>query len=239
MKLKITDLSVTFETQTRAGFDESIVEEYKEAYLDKAKFPPITVYADPDLNQYWIADGFHRLEAAKRAGLTTIDAEVIDGDKLDAVICALSANTTHGMRRTNADKRHCVMVALKFFPDWSDRATASKCGVTHPFVANVRAELSKQEEVETVTTANKKQDSKKESAKTKNVKAEKSDAAETDEADAIMLPDIAEQDGKTDTYGHCLLFIEDRVRLLVGSYPNRKAEVITALQLLIQEIPGL
>lgn len=42
------------------------------------------------------------------------------------------------MRRTNADKRRCVEIALKEFAGMSDRAVAEMCGVGYSLVADVR-----------------------------------------------------------------------------------------------------
>jgi len=47
-------------------------------------------------------------------------------------------STTETVRRTNADKRNCVVAALKEFPDLSNRALAERCGVSDMLVGNVR-----------------------------------------------------------------------------------------------------
>ena len=60
------------------------------------------------------------------------------GTRLDALKFSLGANQANGLRRTNADKRHCVELALKEFPKLSDRAIAGMCGVSHPFVSEMR-----------------------------------------------------------------------------------------------------
>jgi hypothetical protein len=59
---------------------------------------------------------------------------------------ALAANQTHGLRRTNADKRRAVELALDRWPDKSDREIATLAGTSHPFVGRVRGES----EVETL-----------------------------------------------------------------------------------------
>src|SRR6266446_2693416 len=42
------------------------------------------------------------------------------------------------LRRTNADKRNCVVAALKEFPDLSNRAIAERCAVSDMLVGDVR-----------------------------------------------------------------------------------------------------
>ena len=55
-------------TQMRAGMDPETIKEYEEA-IDNSEawpFPPVIVYHDGD--RYWLADGFHRVNAAHRSG---------------------------------------------------------------------------------------------------------------------------------------------------------------------------
>jgi hypothetical protein len=60
-------------------------------------------------------------------------------------VFSVGANASHGLRRTNGDKRRAVLVLLKD-SEWaqrSDRWIAEKCGVSNTFVAGLReAQLS-------------------------------------------------------------------------------------------------
>lgn len=135
-------------TQSRAALDEGTVADYAEQLSNGVAFPAVIVFRDAD-GQHWLADGFHRVQAARRAGLEEVAADVRDGTKRDALLYSVGANATHGLRRTNADKRHAVMTMLgdSEWAKWSDRQIAKACGVTHPFVAKLRGG-----EVVTVTT---------------------------------------------------------------------------------------
>jgi hypothetical protein len=53
---------------------------------------------------------------------------------------ALAANQTHGLMRTNADKKRAVSLAFEAWPDWSDREIARLTGTSHTFVSNLRKE---------------------------------------------------------------------------------------------------
>lgn len=100
------------------------------------KFPPLTLF-DVE-GKRLLVDGAHRLEAAKRCGLKRIACIVRDGNRQDAVKYALGANRGHGLQRGNEDKRRCAEIALREFPELSDRAIAEMCGVSDRFVNKVR-----------------------------------------------------------------------------------------------------
>lgn len=67
-----------------------------------------------------------------------VDPRRRPGGRADALKFALGANAVHGHRRTNADKRRCVEIALREFPKLSSRAVAKVCGVSPGFVDHLR-----------------------------------------------------------------------------------------------------
>jgi hypothetical protein len=140
--LKLAEIRIDAGTQSRAAIDhETTVPEYAEAMLDGAKFPPVVVFTDG--NDNWLADGFHRFWAAKKAEFVDLLAEVRTGTLLDAVEHSIGANRSHGLRRTNADKHKAVLMALESFPERSNRAVAKMAGVSHETVALARAQVAK------------------------------------------------------------------------------------------------
>jgi predicted RNase H-like nuclease (RuvC/YqgF family) len=108
---------------------------------DGASFPPAVVFHDGA--EYFLADGFHRYFAAKKCGSPGLACDVREGTLRDAILFSFSANGTHGLRRTAADKRKAVMAMLEDieWQDWSDREIARQCCVSHPFVAAIRKEI--------------------------------------------------------------------------------------------------
>lgn len=142
MKATIVDLELskirTEGTQTRAALHTISIDEYSEAMERGDEFAPIVVYRESGRN-HWIADGHHRYHAAKKAKLKTIRADVRDGNQREALLYALSANRTHGLKRTNEDKRHAVkkLLADKEWRSWSDQRIAEHCGVSVDLVASV------------------------------------------------------------------------------------------------------
>ncbi|MDD3642958.1 MAG: hypothetical protein PHQ19_05810, partial [Candidatus Krumholzibacteria bacterium] len=59
---------------------------------------------------------------------------------MDALRHALGANAAHGHRRTNADKRRAVELALREFPKTPAIKIAEICGVSQPFVSAMKNE---------------------------------------------------------------------------------------------------
>ena len=138
LKIKIEDLN-TRDLQTRAALNEDTVSDYAEAMERGERFPAVTVFTDGA--EYYLADGFHRVEALRRIGKKSVMAELQDGDYKAALLYALKANSTHGLRRTNADKRHALEMAWNarehlFGGDPSDALLADVCGVTRLTVRN-------------------------------------------------------------------------------------------------------
>ncbi len=100
------------------------------------------VDAVDDGQEKWLWDGFHRLLGQVEAGGKNIACRVRAGTLADARWLSLTANTDpRALRRTNADKNRAVRLALAQHPEYSDRRIANHVGVTHPFVASIRAEL--------------------------------------------------------------------------------------------------
>src|SRR3546814_17520988 len=70
-----------------------------------------------------------------------IHADIRSGTRRDAVLFSVGANFSHGLRRSNEDKRASVKTLIEDaeWSQWSDRQIAAACGVSHPFVAAIRA----------------------------------------------------------------------------------------------------
>jgi hypothetical protein len=125
--------------QCRASIDVATVNEYAERMTEGDDFPPIVLFATN--GKHWVGDGWHRLWAAEHIGALTIPAEVRKGGRVEALKHALGANAAHGHRRTNADKRRCVEIALREFPKLSAREVAKLCGVADSFVGDQRRQV--------------------------------------------------------------------------------------------------
>lgn len=127
------------ETQVR-DLDEAWVKELAGLYEEDHEIAPVLVVIDPEGNR-WLVDGFHRLEAMRRLGWTTVKADVRQGPTatLDfAKMLAAEANK-HGRPLKDGEKRKAVLMA-RGTPDGARmgvRELARHCGVTVSYVSEI------------------------------------------------------------------------------------------------------
>lgn len=131
--------------------DPGLIAEYAEVYAD---LPPVEVVQVG--KRFIVTDGWHRVLAHQAANRGFVPCIIVANDDLDgAVWRAIGANKGHGLRRTNADKRRAVLAAIShpYAGDLSLRDIAEHCGVSHTYVADLKAEAApKPAEVSTVDT---------------------------------------------------------------------------------------
>lgn len=140
--INIADVRVNGGTQSRSSIDRGVVSDYAEAVRDGATFPPITVFFDGA--SYWLADGFHRYEAYSAAQVYDVPADIRQGTQRDAILFSVGANASHGLRRTNDDKRRAVLTLLND-PEWSawpQKDIAKACGVSREYVSRLGKDVS-------------------------------------------------------------------------------------------------
>lgn len=163
-RVLIRDSSV----QPRMDTTAAIVEEYAEQMLKIAAqrdaglwvedFPRVVVFEEEANGRtyYWLADGFHRVRAADRAAEMLaeqtgnvgpepeVNAEVFAGGMHEAILHAAGANGTHGLRRTNRDKRRSVDMLLEhpkvIAEQWGDGRIALHAHVSTHLVKTARRE---------------------------------------------------------------------------------------------------
>lgn len=138
--IKLVDIRCDAGTQIRAEINEEAVAEYSERMLAHDQFPPIDVVYDA--KEYFLVDGFHRVQAAQRAGITSFQCNVYPGTLNDAVWFALGANSKNGLRRGAADKHRAIELALSKFPEKTQQQIAERVGCTQQYVAKVQSQLT-------------------------------------------------------------------------------------------------
>lgn len=151
--IALASISIDGGTQSRASVDQVVVADYADAMRNGAVFPPIVLFHDG--KAYWLADGFHRYHALNATGAQRVIADVRQGTRRDAILFSVGANASHGLRRTNEDKRRAVSTLLQDteWSKWSDREIARRAGVHHEMVGKLRTDVSGgNRQIETVRT---------------------------------------------------------------------------------------
>jgi hypothetical protein len=145
--VKIPLAQIPTDAQTRVQFRAAVVRDYAAAMVQQIaegglRFPPVVLFTDGQA--YWLADGSHRTAAARKAGLTEFPALVRPGTARDALLYGISANSAHGLPRSNADKRQAVALLLADpqWSQWSDREIGRHCQVGHTWVSKLRRSAS-------------------------------------------------------------------------------------------------
>jgi hypothetical protein len=129
------------EVQPRvAGLHAPTVAEYRERHRAGDEFPPLVAYGTR--KRAILSEGFHRHEVYRLEGVETVRVELRPGDQEAATLNALASNARHGLPRTNKDKRAAVERLLSMRPEWSNRRVAAHCGVSDPFVSEIRQVLT-------------------------------------------------------------------------------------------------
>lgn len=145
LKLALSDLTFDPRLQCRATMSQEVIEEYSE--LLRTSKPSDWPFAEPmeavevktasGVTRY-VTNGFTRGNAANAVGRRVVSVNVIKGTWEAAVRRACMANATQGQRRTNADKRRAVEIALTEMPSMAVAQIAEACKVSRAFVTTVR-----------------------------------------------------------------------------------------------------
>lgn len=154
-ELAVAEIILDSDIQPRENISSATIGEYAEALQAGAEFPAIVVFRNQDSGEILAADGWHRVSATRQANRTTIKAEVRPGTKRDAILYSVSTNATHGLRRTDADKRRAAMRLLNDpeWGQWSASVIAEKIGVSQPFVSAIRRAMMGEGEAASVRTS--------------------------------------------------------------------------------------
>lgn len=149
--IRIVDIRRDGATQPRAGLDNQHVEDLIQALTEGATLPAIDVMFDGTF--YWVYDGFHRIAAHERLGRTQISANVYQGAQTDAQWESYAVNKSHGLKRSNEDKKRQVKAALRHpkGATLSNSQIAKHVGVDEKTVRFYREQLESASEIPKVT----------------------------------------------------------------------------------------
>jgi hypothetical protein len=143
-------------TQSRAESQEKIAQ-YTDAIATGEwdwERSDIILFEDLEGNLF-PSDGHHRIKAALAAGSYFL-AEIRSGSLRDAIFESFASNRFHGLPLTHQDKNNRVN-AILLDSEWqcmSDRSIATHCGVSAPFVGNLRSNLIAKNDIAPTPTRN-------------------------------------------------------------------------------------
>jgi hypothetical protein len=141
MLIELKGIVIDGGTQVRAKLDEDKVAEYADAMAGGDTFPPVTLFFDG--SHYWLADGFHRYHAARRAHRDAIIADVRGGTLQEAQLFALGANSRHGLPLTQSERRDSVkrLLSHPLAQGWTNLDIARHVGVSPSTVGRICAAI--------------------------------------------------------------------------------------------------
>jgi hypothetical protein len=224
--VKLIDIELDSALQGRVALNQEVIHEYSEILRESGKLPPIKIYRVG--SRLLLVDGWHRVFAHKKAGLTDIDVEVIDGTYREALYYAItSANKVHGLRLNIEDKRKKLMMLLDDV-EWSetpDRKIAQLLDVSHTFVGKVRGSLGIKPEVVKVQSNGKEYD-----LKVKKNDAPPPEETYEDEINAEMEAIILENEALTRRLSVAAFQATDEEKGMVESQLEQMAATIKTLE---------
>jgi hypothetical protein len=145
--IEVSKIRFVQEAWPRRYRDEERVGDFAALYLQEGAtgLPPLEL-VDEGNGRFLIADGVHRCEAARQAGLTHVLATLhIPASGADPAAVAyrraLECSAISSKPLTRAEKRAAIRRLLREQPEWSDRELARLVGVDHKTVGRVRKQL--------------------------------------------------------------------------------------------------
>lgn len=138
VELKISQIMLDGGTNARAKVNFRTIADYSRLMKQGIELPPVTVFFDG--SKYWLADGFRRIRAAIDAGFPTIQAQINEGSRKDALFYGLQVLAKQDDDRTNADKRRAVSMFLSD-SEWSTKSNqeiAKTLQVSISYVGSLR-----------------------------------------------------------------------------------------------------
>lgn len=149
--IKFTEI-LTDTLRTRANLNAEVIAEYAEKMKAGTEFPPGRVWKvktkgedGKPVEVFYLTEGEHRMAALQSIGKAEAEFEVKSGTLAEALVDALGTNDDHGLRLSNKDKRHKVLLCLEnldCIPGATDssRYIAETCKVSAPLVEEIRTE---------------------------------------------------------------------------------------------------
>lgn len=140
-ELEIELITIDQVLQQRGGISDDTVAQYAEAMRAGDIFPPVELMDDGE--NLWLFDGVHRIKAAQRAGIETLEANITKGTRRQAEFESFKVNCKHGLPRDRGATGRVIRKILTD-PEWSKiplRQIAKHIGCSESWVRQAREKL--------------------------------------------------------------------------------------------------
>jgi len=143
--IELAKIQLREEYHFRVHDDEQTIADYAEIYgqflsdsgIDKSATCPFdAVHVLWEDDAYIVVEGRLRFQAAKKAGVKELACIVLTDPK-KATLIALSGNNKHGLPLNTGDKALCIEIAVKTFPEFSNRRIAKEVGCSNGYVDRI------------------------------------------------------------------------------------------------------
>jgi uncharacterized ParB-like nuclease family protein len=145
LTLCLDEIQIDPQLQSRVSLNLAHVDVLVQQLEEGKELDPVEVMRLSD-GQLLLYHGFHRYQAHVKQEAEVIGAIVKEGTRRDAILLSVGANADNKpqLARTNADKRHAVMMLLedKEWRQWSSRQISQVCRVSDKTVEKIRKNLT-------------------------------------------------------------------------------------------------
>jgi hypothetical protein len=144
-RLTVRSIHVSDDIQPREDLNDMVVEEYATLYReaeDDGPLPALDVFVIG--GKHYVSDGFHRLEAAKRAKRKDLACHVYAGSQQEAMRHGVFANLKRGLAYSPHDRERILERLLQdpVVNHRSDRSLARDLNLSHVTVGRARHRLA-------------------------------------------------------------------------------------------------
>ncbi len=138
INIPLSSIIIDDKTQHRKATNYGHIENIRDSILDGDTINPIKVIKaiDQRSSNYYLVDGFHRVEAFYSANKKNIDAIILsEGSINDAIYASLPANADHGntLIRLNGDIEKACHVAVQYVFDDKRRKRQIESGTNESY----------------------------------------------------------------------------------------------------------
>ncbi len=129
-RISLDEMVIDPSVNIRDRLDERLITEYMGNF---AYLPKVVIFETS--KGLILADGFHRVAAARRLGHTEILAEVRKGTYAEALEYAALVNLRHGSRLQAPDRANAISRLRTLHPRWTHDQLGKVLGLSRPVVA--------------------------------------------------------------------------------------------------------